>query len=168
MSRWIFDGLLALACALVLVLALALAVQVVASVLVHGLDTTRREMTQQEGSAASRTGVRCRMPTVWIRADPSRRTRFHRDPRCWQLTKSPAVGQHWDLLAVDLNDVDVRPCRTCYPDAPKITVFKGYCEWHQSTRPCVHNGGTKVTYSDGRYGWVWPDTNQMPAFRKRA
>lgn len=108
------------------------------------------------------------MPTVWVRGDPKRRTRFHRSPECRQLRKGPAKGEHYELIAIDLAELDVRPCRTCYPDAPKIKIYKRFCHTCNSNYACPHNGGVPVTVRDGRQCWVWPDTNQMPYYRKTA
>ena len=108
------------------------------------------------------------MPTVWMREDPGRRTRFHRSPQCPQLTKNPARGEHHELLALDLNEVFVRPCQTCYPDAPKVNFRKAYCTECHTRRACPHNGGVLITDRRGRSFWVWPDTNQMPLYRRTA
>jgi hypothetical protein len=108
------------------------------------------------------------MPTVWVRDDPKHRTRFHRAPDCRQLRKTPARGEHHELLAVDLDDVHVRPCKTCYPDAPRIRIFKSYCPICDTKHACQHNGGVEITDRRGRRYWVWPDTNQMPLYRKTA
>lgn len=108
------------------------------------------------------------MPAVWVRNDPKRRTRFHKSPDCKQLRKPPSNGQHYPLLVLDLNDVFVRPCKTCYPDAPRIKVRRTYCSTCESTYACRHNGGVQITDRAGRRYWVWPDTNQMPLYRKSA
>ena len=108
------------------------------------------------------------MPTVWIRNDPKRRTRFHRIPDCKQLKKKPAIGEHYPLIAVDLDEVHVRPCKTCYPDAPRVKIIKRYCTRCRSRTACKHNGGILITDRIGRQLWVWPDTNQMPLYRKSA
>jgi len=108
------------------------------------------------------------MPTVWMRRDPKHRTRFHRHPDCYQLTKGPARGEGLQLIAVDLNEVYVRPCKSCYPDAPRIPVRHPYCHDCRSPYPCRHNGGVQVTSRHGHTRWVWPDTNQMPLYRRSA
>lgn len=108
------------------------------------------------------------MPTVWLRDDPKHRTRFHRIPDCKQLRKKPAKGEPHDLISVDLNEIYVRPCKTCYPDAPRVKIIKRYCKKCRSATACKHNGGIQVTIRDGRHRWVWPDTNQMPLYRKSA
>jgi hypothetical protein len=107
------------------------------------------------------------MPTVWVRNDPKHRTRFHRSPACRQLTKRPSRGQHLDLVQTDLELVHVRPCRTCYPDAPYLEIRKRYCQVCDTKHACRHNGGTEVIDRRGRRFWVWPDTNQMPYYRKQ-
>ena len=106
------------------------------------------------------------MPMVWIREDPKFRTRFHRHPDCKQLRKPPARGKPRELKHLDLNDVHVRPCKTCYPDVPRIQIFKRYCETCQSPYACEHNGGVQIVDRAGRHYWVWPDTNQMPFYRR--
>jgi hypothetical protein len=108
------------------------------------------------------------MPTVWVRQDPKHRTRFHRGPDCRQLTKRPSRGAHHDLVAADLSVVHVRPCRTCYPDAPHLELRKRYCPICDSRHACSHNGGIAVTDRRGRTFWVWPDTNQMPYYRRQS
>ena len=105
------------------------------------------------------------MPVVWIREDPKFDTRFHSSPDCKQLRKISATGHSRDLVARDLNDVHVRPCKTCYPDAPRLDIIKRYCEECRSRYACEHNGGVYVTLLDGRRRWVWPDSNQMPLYR---
>jgi hypothetical protein len=106
------------------------------------------------------------MPTVWIRSDPKHRTRFHRSPSCRQLRKGPARGKTRELLEVDLDEVHVRPCKTCYPDAPRVSIRKIHCPLCDTRYPCPHNGGVMVVDHLGRNIWVWPDANQMPYFRK--
>lgn len=108
------------------------------------------------------------MVTVWIREDPFRATRFHRTPDCHNLRKRPANGQPHKLLEVDLDLVGVRPCLTCYPDAPRIKVAKRYCKKCRSKTPCKHNGGVYITKRDGHHYWVWPDSNQMPTYRRQS
>lgn len=105
------------------------------------------------------------VPTVWVRDDALRRTRFHRSPDCRQLTKPPSRGEHSELLAIDLGEVGRRPCGTCYPDAPRIKIWKSYCWVCESKHPCRHNGGVLITDRGGRRFWVWSDTNQMPLYR---
>ena len=106
------------------------------------------------------------MPTVWVRDDPKRRARFHREPTCKQLLKKPSRGEHNELLALDLNEVDVRPCRTCYPDAPALKIRKVRCPACDTRYACPHNGGVLIIDRRGRQFWVWPDTNQMPGYRR--
>ena len=108
-----------------------------------------------------------RMPTVWMRYESRYRTRFHRSPDCRQLTKKPARGEGLPLIAVDLEEVDARPCATCYPDAPRIKVLHRYCDICESPYPCEHNGGVLILDRAGRRYWVWPDTNSMPLYRRR-
>lgn len=103
-----------------------------------------------------------------MRSDPKRRTRFHRHPECFQLTKGPARGDGHDLIAVDLVEVFVRPCKTCYPDAPRIKVRHPYCYTCESTYACQHNGGVLIRDRAGRNFYVWPDVNQMPFYRTSA
>lgn len=76
------------------------------------------------------------------------------------------MGDHDPLIAIDLEEVAARPCRICYPDAPRIKVIKAYCEICRSRMPCEHNGGVRIVRRHGRPYWVWPDTNQMPYFRR--
>lgn len=108
------------------------------------------------------------MPAVWIREDPKLRTRFHRRPDCRQLTKKPSRGEHHDLVQADLEAVHVRPCRTCYPDAPHLAIRKRYCPICDTKHACAHNGGVAIKDRRGRRFWVWPDTNQMPYYRKHS
>jgi hypothetical protein len=70
------------------------------------------------------------------------------------------------LVAVDLEEVGARPCRICYPDAPRIEIKKVWCKRCKSKRPCRHNGGVRVVRRHGESVYVWPDTNQMPLFRR--
>lgn len=107
------------------------------------------------------------MPTVWMRDHPRRRGRFHRTPDCRQLRKPPALGEHYDLLELELSEIGVRPCQTCYPDAPRVKMLKRYCPACASVYPCEHNGGVQIVRSHGERYWVWPDTNQMPLFRSK-
>lgn len=105
------------------------------------------------------------MPTVWMRVDPKFRTRFHRSPDCRQLRKNPSRGDHHELIAVELSELGVRPCKTCYPDAPRIKILKTYCAICESRYACEHNGGVLIRDRGGRRYWVWPDTNSMPLYR---
>ena len=106
------------------------------------------------------------MPVVWMRTSEKHRTRFHRTPDCTHLTRPPSRGEHQPLIAVDLEDVGVRPCRICYPDAPRIEIKKVWCSTCKSKRPCRHNGGVRVVRrGHGLPQYVWPDTNQMPFYR---
>jgi|SRR5262245_40113999 len=106
------------------------------------------------------------MPIVWVRGNPKHTARFHRVPDCRQLRKRPAQGEAHELITIDLAELGVRPCRTCYPDAPNLKVRKAYCELCQSKRACEHNGGVLITDRAGRHMYVWPDTNQMPLYRR--
>jgi len=108
------------------------------------------------------------MPTVWMRRDPSFRTRFHRTKDCFQLTKGPARGPGLELVEVDISEVFVRPCKTCYPDAPRLNLRHPYCHICDSPYACEHNGGVLVTSRHGHRRWLWPDTNQMPYYRSTA
>ena len=106
------------------------------------------------------------MLMVWMRRSKLRQTRFHKHPDCRQLRKGPSRGTTNPLVQVPIDEADARPCRTCYPDAPKIIVFKRYCPICDSKWPCEHNGGVRVIRRHGEPQWVWPDSNQMPYFRK--
>jgi hypothetical protein len=106
------------------------------------------------------------VPTVWMRDNPKKRSRFHRSPDCRQLRKAPAEGEHYPLLELDLEEVFVRPCQTCYPDAPRIKIRKAYCPICDTGQACRHNGGVQIIDRQARAYWVWPDTNQMPYYRK--
>jgi hypothetical protein len=103
-----------------------------------------------------------------MRQDPKYRVRFHRTPTCRQLTKGPARGPGHELVALDLNEVGVRPCKTCYPDAPRIEIRHAYCPTCMSAHACEHNGGVQIIDRQGRRYWVWPDTYQMPYYRTTA
>jgi hypothetical protein len=114
------------------------------------------------------------MPMVYVIGETGPRSVFHRDPECHHLTK-PTRGERGVLREVDLDEVhDRRPCRVCYPDAPRPTWFKRFCPECNTTRPapCPHNGGVRVimdhtfrkptlyhevgdVYSREKY--VWPD-----------
>ena len=104
---------------------------------------------------------------VWMRVDHKHQTRFHRIPTCRQLRKKPALGEPRELIAVELNQVGVRPCATCYPDAPRVKIIKRYCELCNTVYACPHNGGVAVTDRGGRQFWVWPDSNGMPFYRRQ-
>lgn len=108
------------------------------------------------------------MVQVWVRDDPSQRTRFHRSPDCPQLTKKPPRGTSGKLLRLDLDDVVVRPCLSCYPDAPRWKVIHRYCPICSSGEACSHNGGIEVIGRSGRRRWVWPDLNNMAYYRRLA
>jgi hypothetical protein len=108
------------------------------------------------------------MVRVWVRDDQWQRTRFHRSPDCRQLQKRPSRGEHKKLLYLDLEDVVVRPCLTCYPDAPRLNIVKRYCADCGSRRACAHNGGIEVVGPSGRPRWVWPTVNNMAYYRRLA
>jgi hypothetical protein len=76
---------------------------------------------------------------------------------------------------MDLDKINFKtPCKTCYPDAPRIPVARRFCSICNKGKPypCQHNGGVKVTlaYKTSYVGllrdpgdlvyreaWVWPD-----------
>lgn len=92
-----------------------------------------------------------------------------------QLVKRPARGQPHPVVARDLAETfKVRPCHTCYPDAPKINVLRRYCPKCNKGRTyaCPHNGGlpVRIAYPTNYIGvvrdpgelvyktfYVWPD-----------
>lgn len=100
---------------------------------------------------------------------------FHRVEDCAQLRKRPARGSARPLVARDLSELNfLRPCKNCYPDAPRVKVVRRFCPQCNvsKVRPCAHNGGVRVTsaYSTSYVGllrdpgdevvrsfWVWPD-----------
>lgn len=100
---------------------------------------------------------------------------FHRSQECSQLHKRPARGSAHPLQSIDLSEVNLRrPCKVCYPDAPRTKVARRFCPQcnTNSVRPCAHNGGVRVTvaYQTKYVGllrdpgdevvraiWVWPD-----------
>jgi hypothetical protein len=85
------------------------------------------------------------VPTVFMRESAAS---FHRTEDCQQLLKRPARGNPHPVVEVDLADLNfVRPCRNCYPDAPRIKVVRRFCPLcnKSETRPCRHNGGVPVT-----------------------
>lgn len=114
------------------------------------------------------------MPTVWIRAVD--RPKFHRSPDCRQITKPPSKGESHPVRAVELAEMTehARPCKTCYPDAPRIKTAHRFCRICnvEKPSPCAHNGGVLVkqiatTKYVGllrdpgdtflRERWIWPD-----------
>jgi hypothetical protein len=106
------------------------------------------------------------MPTVWMRENVKNQTRFHRTPYCRQLRKGPSRGTPHELIELDLNDVAARPCKTCYPDAPRIKILKTYCTICESRIACEHNGGVLIHRRvTGWPQYIWPDSNQMPYYR---
>lgn len=73
--------------------------------------------------------------------------KFHSTRDCWQLTKTPHVGDHREVDEIDLEDIAYPlPCRTCYPDAPRLESVHRYCRVCDTGKvnPCEHNGGVKV------------------------
>jgi|SRR5262245_4291804 len=109
------------------------------------------------------------MPMVWMRKNEHHKTRFHRSSTCRQLRKRPSRGEPHDLIEVDLDEVDVRPCLTCYPDAPRYDLLKRYCQICDSRHPCEHNGGVAISRRGHGYSfYVWPDANSMPYYRRQA
>lgn len=108
------------------------------------------------------------MVRVWVRDDQWQRTRFHRSPDCRQLRKKPSRGTTKTLFSIDLEDVVVRPCLTCYPDAPRLDIIKRYCAICRSRLACAHNGGIEVVTESGRLRWVWPTVNNMAYYRRLA
>ena len=107
------------------------------------------------------------MPVVWVKKHPKHRVRFHRSPSCHQLVKKVARGEGHPVIAVDLDEVGYRPCRTCYPDSPRIDIRRPYCPTCDSRYACEHNGGIQIITRAGRKYWVWPDTYSMPFYRRR-
>ena len=66
---------------------------------------------------------------------------------------------------MDLEDVQTKPCRYCYPDAPHLQIHKAYCPICDSKQACEHNGGIFVRDRAGRRWWVWPDQNSLRWYR---
>lgn len=108
---------------------------------------------------------------VWVSAQGRH---FHATKDCWRVR----AGQHAKsstapLRSLELKDLEgFSPCRTCYPDTPRVTTFHRFCSEHGSARPCVHNGGVYVliprTWRRGsalnqpgdvtyRKAYVWPE-----------
>ena len=112
------------------------------------------------------------MPTVYLRADPKGRNRFHRDPECHQLRKKSSRGDDHELVARDLEDVYARPCLACYPDAPRVRIFKAYCATCDTKYACPHNGGVPVLtpwnpyHKTERLLWLWPDNNHLRQYHQ--
>jgi hypothetical protein len=103
---------------------------------------------------------------------------FHSEVTCprirmGQASKHSSAPAH----AVPISSIDgLSPCRSCYPDAPRIKFLKRRCKECGSARPCAHNGGVRVlvpaVYRRGsallpagtviyRRRWVWPDVAWM-------
>lgn len=98
------------------------------------------------------------------------RPRFHKNRECFQLTKSGSVAAE-----VNLDEIGrAQPCRTCYPDAPRLASAHRWCREcnKQKIRPCQHNGGvlvpltrthrkTTINSDPGdtyiRFDYVWPE-----------
>ena len=87
------------------------------------------------------------MPTVYVR---EKSVVFHRSADCFQLKKGPARGPGRALREVPLEELPKpRPCRYCYPDAPRARSRHRYCqECKGSALPCEHNGGVLVTLTN--------------------
>lgn len=86
------------------------------------------------------------MPTVFVKSVD--RPRFHRTEDCSQLTKSPPKGHSHSIRAVDITELtSARPCRFCYPRAPRSRALRRHCYIcnPSNVRPCEHNGGVLVT-----------------------
>ena len=103
------------------------------------------------------------MPTVLV---TSWGKSFHKSPDCGGLARFN------DLNQISLDEITTqRPCLWCYPDAPRVSFVKRFCNQCNTTRvrPCVHNGGVRVpmrvktgkvsTIEDTFVRWiyVWPD-----------
>lgn len=112
------------------------------------------------------------VPTVFYREGNQT---FHRSGDCAQLVKRPARGEPHPVRTGDLAELfGVRPCKTCYPDAPRFKMVRRYCPKCnvKRTLACAHNGGMPVTitYKTNYVGltrdpgeivqkdiYVWPD-----------
>ena len=84
------------------------------------------------------------MPIVFFREGSDI---FHRSEECTQLVKKPARGEPHPVRSADLAVlIRVRPCHTCYPDAPRVKVAKRRCPIcnKKTVRACPHNGGMPV------------------------
>lgn len=115
------------------------------------------------------------MPTVYMKRPGT----FHRTKDCVQLTKNPPRGgEHRELQEISLEEytqyATPRPCRSCYPDAPRARSRRQACEVCNNKRvvACEHNGGVPVMQtcyykvdrllvsageSFQRLRWVWPE-----------
>ena len=84
------------------------------------------------------------MSTVYVTNVLTYRSVFHRTETCkflWKKALRPSSGYR----AVELEEVSkLRPCRVCYPDAPRANFFHRYCHTCESRKPCAHNGGVLV------------------------
>lgn len=71
---------------------------------------------------------------------------FHRIPDCWRIKAGQTGGSSHPVREVTLGDLTPRqaPCRSCYPDSPRLKIHTPYCHACETRQPCPHNGGVLV------------------------
>lgn len=103
---------------------------------------------------------------------------FHAAETCrWISLGQKARNSSAPTHAVQISSISgLSPCRSCYPDAPRIKFTKRRCKECGSARPCAHNGGIlvkiPVVWRKGsalipkgaityRKRYVWPDVAHL-------
>jgi len=85
----------------------------------------------------------------------SRNVHVHRTPDCRELTGNKH-GTRKEVREVPLSDLSgPSPCRRCWPDAPRVKIWRPRCVECGQKRvlPCPHNGGVLVR-SERRGQWT--------------
>lgn len=115
------------------------------------------------------------MPSVFVSAHGEH---FHAVKDCqWITLGQKAQRSSAPVHAVPISSISgLSPCKSCYPDTPRIKFFKRRCKECKSARPCAHNGGVlvkiPVVWRRGsalipkgaitfRRKYVWPDVAHL-------
>lgn len=77
----------------------------------------------------------------------SRNVHVHAREDCRGLVLGQRHGRAYDVCEVPLSEVELpEPCLWCFPDAPRVKVWRPLCVECGQKRvlPCPHNGGVLV------------------------
>jgi hypothetical protein len=87
----------------------------------------------------------------------------HDRPDCPALQRGQRFKKRPKQIKIrDLTTIRApKPCKVCWPDAPRLKVRHHQCTECRFRRPmpCKHNGGVLVTLDENsaRSAWVWPE-----------
>lgn len=95
--------------------------------------------------------------------------RFHRTDSCWRIRAGQVGKAQYRVRKIGPREFTPRhtPCRSCFPDAPRVRVRTPYCYACESAKPCAHNGGVMVKIPRvWRYGAALLEPGQVTYSRR--